>query len=83
MINKQLRIDQVYEGRMGNVMRPAYEIYIDGELVGFAKQKWLAQAIGRAILEGYIEATGDTTMAFAKWAASNAPTLFDRMPERI
>ena len=76
-------IDKVFEGRMGFNQTATYDIYLDGELVGFAKRKWLAQAIFDAIVAGHIDGTGDTTMAFAKWAATNAPDLFNRMPERI
>lgn len=76
-----MEIKKVMEGRMGTNLRPTFEIYINGELVGFAKQKWLATAIGEAIVAGHIEASGDTTMRFAIWASTNAPALFDRMPE--
>lgn len=76
-----LQIKKVYEGRMGTNLRPVFEIYVNGELVGFAKLKWLATAIGDAIVAGHIEASGDTTMRFAIWARDNAPALFDRMPE--
>ncbi len=72
---------KVWEGRMGNDLTPTYEVWLNGELVGFAKRKWLAQAIFDAIRAGHIEGTGDTTMRFAKWASENAPDLYNRMPE--
>ena len=57
-----VRIEKIYEGRMGNTLRPVFEVYVDNVLVGFAERKWLARAIGDAIVAGHISATGDTTM---------------------
>lgn len=72
-------IKKEWQGRMGTNLTTTYEVYVDGEIVGFAKQKWLATAIGEAIVAGHIEATGDTTARFSNWAYTNAPDVFDRI----
>lgn len=79
----RVKLDRKMEGRMGRTLRPVYDIYVDGKLVGFNERKWLAKAIGDAVAAGHIPPTGDTTAAFAKWAAEHAPELYSRMPDRI
>lgn len=70
---------KVWEGRMGNNLTTSWEVWINGEIVGGDKRKWLACAVGEAIVSGKIEAAGDTTSRFADWAYTNAPAVFDRM----
>ncbi len=76
-------LKRIMEGKCGNDFTPAWEVYVDGEIVGYAKQKWLAKAIGEAIVAGHIEKTGDTTGRFMIWASVNDREAFDRMPENI
>lgn len=66
----QLEIKRIMTGKMGNDFRPYYEIYVDGNLVGGAQRKWVAESIGQAIVDGHIEATGDTTMTWMIWAGN-------------
>ena len=68
-----------WEGRMGFDQTKTYDVYVDGELVGFSKRKWLAKAIAEAIDAGHIERTGDTTGRYAMWASLHAPKQFERM----
>jgi len=68
-----------WEGRMGFNQTKTYEIYVDGELVGFSKRKWLAKAIAEAIDAGHIEGSGDTTARYSLYAFTNAPANFERM----
>lgn len=75
----RIEIKKVWEGRMGFNLTPTFEIYLDGELVGFNKRRWLAEQIGNAVVDGRIPATGDTTAAFEKWAFVNAPEVFNRL----
>jgi len=72
-------IKRVMEGRMGNDFTPAYDVYVDGAMVGYAKRLWLAKAIGAAVAEGRIESTGDTTGRLADWAYKNDLALYERI----
>ena len=77
MTGYELKVE--WEGRMGFNQSKTYEIYVDGEMVGFSKRKWLAKAIAEAIVNGDIGRTGDTTGRYAMWASENDPEKFDRM----
>lgn len=70
----RLFLKKLMEGRMGTNLTPVW-----GVLVGFAKRKWLAEAIGQAIISGHIPADGDTTTRLAQWAAANDRALFERI----
>lgn len=74
----KVEIKKVWAGRMGNDLRPAWETYIDGVIVGGSPRKWIAVAIGNAIEAGQIGADGDTEMALIKWARDNDPALLTR-----
>ena len=78
-----IEIKKVWEGRMGFEQRPVFEAYVDGRLVAFHSLKWLATAVAKAVEAGHIPATGDTVLAYAKWAIHNDRANYDRMPERI
>ena len=74
-----VEIKKAFEGRCGNNLTPTFEVYVDSELCGFAKQKWLAKAIAESIVLGNIESTGDTTGRLADWAYKNDYPLFERI----
>jgi hypothetical protein len=68
---------------MGADQVASFEVYVDGQLVGFSPRKWIALGIGRAIEAGHIERSGDTTSRWIGWLAKNDRATFDRLPERI
>jgi hypothetical protein len=78
-----IEIKRIMEGKMGNDFTPAFEGYIDGQLVAYHPRRWLVVAITNAVAAGHIPATGDTTMTFARWAATNDRAAYDRMPDNI
>jgi hypothetical protein len=81
--NVAVRIEKAWEGRMGFSQTARFDVYVNDKLVGSSTRKWLARAIGEAVVAGHISGDGDTTMAFAKWAAVHDREALDRMPERI
>jgi len=75
----KIEIKTEWEGRMGFSLTKVYEIYVDEELCGWAKRKWLAEEIANAINLGNITKTGDTTGKLADWAYKNNYKLFQRI----
>ena len=74
-----IKIKKTTECKMGNNPTASFEIYVDGELVGCVKRKYHAEAIALAIRSGHIHPSGDTEMAFDRWAYSNDRKTFDRL----
>lgn len=72
-------LNKIWDGRMGQNLRPYWEILIAGVIVGGSSRKKEATAIAEAIVAGKIEATGDTTRKFEIWAYDNDRALFDRL----